>query len=666
MQYRNLTELELEKLQANKCQCNNWTDVQVVDNFDATNICNVHFIGSVKLGQINGTVTLPGNVQQKCGIYDAKIANCTIGNNVYIQNVKTYIANYIINDNAVILDIDLLLTERVSSFGNGVEVSPVNESGGREVPIYDRLSAQIAYLIVLCRHRPLAIANLLAMIKNYTKSVSSEFGTVGHNASIINCGTIKNIKIGDYANLNGVALLENGSINSCSADPAIVGQGVIMRDFIMASGSKVQDNTIVEKCFIGQGTILGKQYSAENSLFFANCGGFHGEACSIFAGPFTVTHHKSTLLIAGMFSFMNAGSGSNQSNHMYKLGPVHQGIVERGSKTTSDSYMLWPAKVGVFTLVMGRHTANSDTTDLPYSYMIESKGESILVPGINLRSVGTVRDARKWPNRDKRRDPDQLDIITYHLLNPYTAGKVLNGLNLLKKLKKNMGETSQAVYYNGVKINRSSLNNGLKFYELALDRYLGNSLVNRLRLIEGWTDQEIREKLQRINDIGRGTWTDIAGQVMPVDCIDQILNRIEKTDKHGLEKTQLEQISGEFRQIFDNYYDYEWVWVLQTAKKFWDITLENCKKTDLSQLVQRWITAVGELDNMRCNDVKKEFAGASRIGYGATDDVLSSRDHDFQSVRGDYEANEVVVDIQTRLKNKQNTALELIEKLNSI
>ena len=50
---------------------------------------------------------------------------------------------------------------------------------------------------------------------------------------------------------------------------------------------------------------------------------------------------------------MNAGSGSNQSNHMYKLGPIHQGTLERGAKTTSDSYILWPARVGAFSLVMG-------------------------------------------------------------------------------------------------------------------------------------------------------------------------------------------------------------------------------------------------------------------------------------------------------------------------
>ena len=52
--------------------------------------------------------------------------------------------------------------------------------------------------------------------------------------------------------------------------------------------------------------------------------------------------------------YKRQGSGSNQSNHMYKLGPIHQGAMERGAKTTSDSYILWPARVGAFSLVMGR------------------------------------------------------------------------------------------------------------------------------------------------------------------------------------------------------------------------------------------------------------------------------------------------------------------------
>lgn len=104
---------------------------------------------------------------------------------------------------------------------------------------------------------------------------------------------------------------ENGTVNSNRFAPTKLGSGVKCTDFIVASGVEIGDSTLVDKCFVGQGCIFDKHYSAGESLFFSNCRGMHGEACAIFAGPYTVTHHKSTLLIAGMFSFLNAGSGSN-------------------------------------------------------------------------------------------------------------------------------------------------------------------------------------------------------------------------------------------------------------------------------------------------------------------------------------------------------------------
>lgn len=161
------------------------------------------------------------------------------------------------------------------------------------------------------------------MIDTYAHAQESNIGSIGKNVKIENCGSIKNVRIGDYAVVEGASLLENGSVNSNIEAPVIIGSGVKCRDFILSSGVSVTDSTLVSKCFIGQGCILGKHYSALDSLFFSNCQGMHGEATAIFAGPYTVTHHKSTLLIAGMFSFLNAGSGSNQSNHMYKLGPIH-------------------------------------------------------------------------------------------------------------------------------------------------------------------------------------------------------------------------------------------------------------------------------------------------------------------------------------------------------
>ena len=114
------------------------------------------------------------------------------------------------------------------------------------------------------------------------------------------------------------------------------------------------------------------------------------------------------------------------------------------------SYFLWPARVGPFTLVMGRHYKNSDTSDLPFSYLIESKDESILAPGVNLRSVGTIRDAQKWPKRDGRKDHMKLDFINFNLLSPFTIQKMLNGRALLNKLQERLVQNR----YYALKFNR--------------------------------------------------------------------------------------------------------------------------------------------------------------------------------------------------------------------
>ena len=108
--------------------------------------------------------------------------------------------------------------------------------------------------------------------------------------------------------------------------------------------------------------------------------------------------------------------------------------------------MLWPAKVGAFTVVMGRHYRNSDTSDLPFSYLIEHEDESILVPAVNLKSVGTVRDAKKWPKRDNRKDPKKLDLINFKLLSPYTIQKMLNSCKLLRNLKATGIETCRLLH----------------------------------------------------------------------------------------------------------------------------------------------------------------------------------------------------------------------------
>lgn len=666
--WRPLTADEISKLTSQGCTCPDWSKIQVADGFSPERVKTTHFSGDVQLGTFRKDVRFEGGLAKPSGISNATIHNCCIGNNVYINQVKSFIANYIVEDNAVIENVDFLAVDGNTSFGNGTDVVVINEAGGREIPIYDHLSAQLAYIIALYRHRPKLIEKLRAMIAEYVASVTSPMGLVATGAKILNTRIIKNVKIGPAATIEAANRLENGSINSCPQDPVYIGPGVFASNFIACSGSKISDGAILSNCFVGQATELTKQYSAENSVFFANCGGFHGEACSIFAGPYTVTHHKSTLLIAGLFSFLNAGSGTNQSNHLYKLGPVHQGIVERGSKTASDSYMLWPARVGAFTVVMGRHYRNSDTSDLPFSYLIEHEDESILVPAVNLKSVGTVRDAKKWPKRDHRKDPKKLDLINFKLLSPYTIQKMLNSCKLLRNLKATGIETTlstssgKAGYfaYHGVKIKHDSLDKGIRLYEIGIDKFLGNCLIHRLQDKQFANVQQLQAELKPQTDIGPGKWADLAGLFAPEEAVSKIIDDIES----GALAT-LDQITAAFASAHENYPAYEWAWATNAIQQQLGKTIDAIGPKDIIEMINKWKSAVTELDNMLLADTKKEFSETVQAGYGI-DGNFAERTADFANVRGSFEANAVVAEIKQHIEEKSRLADELIHRLQKI
>ena len=658
--YRKLNEKEISQLKAQGCIATNWADIEVAPDFTTNHIYYTRFSGNVKLGIFNYEFTLAGGIKKHAGLYHVTLHNVIVGNHCCIENVKNYIANYHIGDYTFIENVDILLVDGRSRFGNGVEVAVLNETGGREVMIYDRLSAHQAYIMALYRHRPILIEKMKGIIEKYAENNASEMGTIGSHVMIVDSGYIKNVKVGDYCKIEGAGRLKNGSLNSNKEAPIHIGYGVVCDDFIISSGSDVEDGTMLTRCFIGQACHLGHNYSASDSLFFSNCQEENGEACAIFAGPFTVTHHKSTLLIAGMFSFMNAGSGSNQSNHMYKLGPIHQGAMERGAKTTSDSYILWPAKVGAFSLVMGRHVNHADTSNLPFSYLIEQQNTTYLVPGVNLRSVGTIRDAQKWPKRDKRKDPNRLDQINYNLLSPYTIQKMMKGCQILKDLRRVSGETSETYSYQSAKIKNSSLMNGIKFYETAIHKFLGNSIIKRLEEINFQSDEEIRARLLPSTEIGLGEWVDVSGLIAPKSEIDRLMVDIES----GLVMT-VEQIHERFVEMHKNYYTYEWTWAYEKILSFYGLKADLITAKDVVSIVKQWQEAVVGLDKLLYADAKKEFSLSAMTGFGA-DGSREEKVQDFEQVRGVFESNPFVTAVLQHIDLKTALGNELIERISPL
>lgn len=652
--FRKLSGDEVSILIGRGCTSAEWERVLVpADGFDPTRLQNVEFSGDVRIGRLEGEFTRPGGVVRHSSVSDVTLHNVTLGDGVYIRNVANYIANYDIADHVYIDNIDGLVCTLDSTFGIGTEVSVLNETGGREVPIYENMSAQTAYLIAMYRHSRELVKNLTDIILGHAESLRGTRGTVGTCAEITNCGTITDVRIGDYARLKGATRLKDGTVAASEVAPVTIGRDVIAEGFVLSSGSRVDDGAVVHHCFVGQASVLSHLFSAHDSLFFANCHCENGEAAAIFGGPYTVTMHKSSLLIAGIFSFLNAGSGSNQSNHMYKLGPIHQGVVERGSKTTSDSYILWPARIGAFSLVMGRHVNHPDTSRLPFSYLIEGNKESFLVPGINLRSVGTIRDAQKWPNRDKRKGPAS-DSINFNLLSPYTAGKMLSAINLLNDLERTAGVTAERFSFQAMTIEARALRRGRKLYAMAIDKFMGNSIIHRLGSEPITSAEELSRRLRPTHPLGYGKWVDLCGMFAPKAAVDRIAAMIADGQIDSTER--LEQ---EWKQIHSDYYDMEWTWVTEHLEHWCGKTVEDITPDDIRAIIERWLKSVTDLDNMLLDDARKEYSLKSRTGFGI-DNPGNDADSDFISVRGEFEADPFVTMVRNHITVKTDLAAKTL------
>jgi len=475
------------------------------------------------------------------------------------------------------------------------------------------------------------------MAEAYTAGVRSDRGRIGRGAVVAHVPVVEDLNVGPYARVVGAHRLQNGAILSEKDAPTMVGAGVLAEDFIIGEGSSVDSGALLSRAFVGQGVQVGKGFSGENVLLFANAECFHGEACSVFAGPYTVTHHKSTLLIAGIYSFFNAGSGTNQSNHMYKLGPVHQGILERGSKMGSFSYMLWPSVIGPFSVVIGKHMASFNLGDMPFSYVTEEGGVSYLTPGMNLFTVGTVRDGQKWPTRDRRKSSVRRDLIRFEVFSPYTVGRMIRAEGLLTRLQQETPREVETVRHGGAQIKRLLLRHGARSYGSAIDAYLLGKILERAEPALGGGADALHAALSDASDgVYSRDWADVSGLLIAQDR----LTSLEDAIASGKVATVAE-CQAAFQEAYDAYERDEWAWVRRSFQTRTGRAVETLTPEDIAEIRETSRKMAATTVKKVLADAEKEFGEGAATGYG-TDGGDGTIAADFEAVRGTFEGNSFV------------------------
>lgn len=593
--YRLLTDEEITLLEDHGCQAENWEAIMVAEDFKPTYVHDVTFYGDIKLGVFEKNIEVSRGFLKHSGLRNATLRNVCIGDNSLVENIGNYINNYSIGEECYISNVSTMETTEGATYGEGNLISVLNEVGEGNVTLFDGLNSQLAAFMVKHNADRELRERLRQMIAEELERTLPDRGTIGFGVKIVNTREVVNTIVQDNCEVNGAARLFDCSLLSAAGSGVYVGSGVIFENSIVADGSSITNDCNLQDCYVGEACQLTNGFTASASVFFANSYMSNGEACAAFCGPFTASHHKSSLLIGAMFSFYNAGSATNFSNHAYKMGPMHYGILERGTKTASGAYILMPANIGAFSVCFGKLMHHPDTRNIPFSYLIAYGDIMYLVPGRNLNTVGLYRDVRKWPKRDIRPRSGQKSIVNFEWLSPFTVNEMLQGKQILEKLREAQGEMVPEYNFRGYVITNNSLNIGLRNYDMAIKMFLA-------RCVRKYGPTE------PASTTGWRQWSDLSGLLLPES---EELRLIEEI-KSG-EMADIQRVTDRFGEIGERYEQYEWAFAYRLINEYYGIA--QPRHADWQDIIdqgreakRQWIATIREdaLKEYKLGDVEED------------------------------------------------------------
>lgn len=442
---RALRREEIAIMEDRGCRSDDWSLVQVAEDFDPFRVRRTHFIGSCALGRFEGNVQVMPGLTLPSGIFDSTVSHCQIGNGCLIENVR-FLAHTVVEPGVILFDVGSITGGEGCTLGVGEIVSLGCESGGREVPFWPEITVAAAQAITSQRADSVGQSAIMKAVDTFKKAVEIQRSFIRRGTIIRHTRRVHAIHAGAGTLIDQAIELDQVCIYSSAQDPVSVTSGAMVRQSILHYGAKVEGGAIVRRSVLCEYAHVDKNAVIEDSLIGPNSSIGKGEVTASLVGPFTGMHHQSMLIAAHWPEGKgNIASGALVGSNHTGRAPDQEVWIGEGVFFGLGSSIRLPTDLSQapYSLVAAGTTTLPQRVEYPFS-LISAPHETLpedIVPrafnelmpawGLYANAYAIVRMERKFENRDRTRSRD----LPYRVLRPSTMRPTLTALKRLESVQ---------------------------------------------------------------------------------------------------------------------------------------------------------------------------------------------------------------------------------------
>lgn len=566
--YRRLGAYEIEMLVRNGNTSDDWNNILVSDAFNAELVKNCKFYGLVRIGKLEPFCLGFSDLKAPVGLYNSTIISCDFGDNVVVENVN-YLSHYIIGSEAILTNVNELVTTNHAKFGNGIIkkgekedvriwIELCNENTGRRIMPYDGMEAGDAFLWSRYRNDHALQEKFKQLTEEKFDDRRGYYGQIGDRTVIKNCNIIKDVWVGTDAYIKGANKLKNLTVNSGEEGRTQIGEGCELVNGIIGYGCRIFYGVKAVRFIMAAHSQLKYGARLINSYLGNNATISCCEVLNSLIFPAHEQHHNNSFLCASLvMGQSNIAAGATIGSNHNSRGADGEIIMGRGFWPGLCVSLKHNSRFASFSIVTKGDYPYELDIPLPFSLVSNdtSNDQLTVMPAYwflyNMYALS--RNAWKYVDRDKR--TERIQHIEYDYLAPDTVNEMFHSLELLEtstgkayqlhtQNSNGTHDASQAgkqllnsnhKIVNELEITASGFENSKRKVVLKkvlaahhvyreLIQYYG--ILQLLQFIKDNNFKDFAELKEALPAVSRNEWLNIGGQLIPTADVDALKDKI--------------------------------------------------------------------------------------------------------------------------------------------